>query len=65
MVANTAITTKRPTKEGYRKFLEGYTRQGGLLDSDRAYMLAITGDQNYKLRRDIFPGVSVNDLPEN
>lgn len=52
----------KPTKAGYRKFKEGYK---GILESDRAYMWAATGNSKYKLRRDIYPGTSVNDLPEN
>lgn len=51
----------QPNKKEYRKFAKGYT---GILDVDRAYMWAATGNSNYKLRRDIFPGVSVNNLPE-
>jgi hypothetical protein len=49
-----------PNKEDYDKFRKNYT---GLMEVDRAYMWAATGDSRYQYRRDIFPGQSVNNLP--
>lgn len=50
----------RPNKKDYREFEKNYK---GTLDVDRAYLFWATGNHNYRLRRDIYPG-SINDLPE-
>jgi hypothetical protein len=49
-----------PNREDYEAFAKNYT---GILDPDRAYMAAATGDRRYSMRRDLYPGQSVEDLP--
>ena len=55
------MAKNEPNKEDYREFCKNYT---GIMEPDRAYMQAATGDRRYALRRDLFPGQSVNNLPE-
>lgn len=50
-----------PNKQDYEKFKKNYK---GSIDVDRAYMAAATGNKSYHLRRDLYPGQSVNNLPD-